>query len=210
MSNDAEQSELDPTTAYALTDQARRDTSRALAPNLVWMYAMWGTAWLIGFGSFHGASHGWLPISYGVAATIFAISIAAGIVVSAVLGIRSGSGVRGPGAFQGAVYGWSWMLGFATVFVLAARIGSLDLDYELTGMLINSIAILVVGLMYAAGAALWHDYSMLVLAIWFTVVNIVSLIAGPSHYLLVFMTLGVAGFYVAAIAEWVRGHRQAR
>lgn len=208
--NNPEQQAFDPATAYALADKTEYDSSRALSPNLVLMYAVWGTAWLIGFGAFHGASKGWLPIAYSLAATIFAICIVAGVAVSAVLGIRSGSGVRGQGSFQGAVYGWSWMLGFATVFVLSARIGSLDLDFELTGMLINSIAILVVGLMYAAGAALWHETPMLVLAVWFTVVNIVSLIAGPSHYLLIFMTLGVAGFYGAAIVEWLRGHRQVR
>lgn len=199
-----ESQDFDPREALRVANATEASTGRALQPRVCLQYAIWGTAWLIGYGALHGSVHGWLSLNYGTALIIFSIVVLLGIVSSIVLSISVSVGVRGDSAFQGAVYGWTWMLAFATVFFIASRIGQVSTNQQFTGMLVNALAVLVVGMMYMSGGALWRDKPMLVLGIWFLVVDVVSLIAGPSGFITVYLTLGVAGFYIAALVTFLQ------
>lgn len=202
-----ESQDFDPREALRVANATEASTGRALQPRVSLQYAIWGTAWLVGYGALHGSVHGWLSLSYDTALIIFSIVVVLGIVSSILLSISVSVGVRGDSAFQGAVYGWTWMLAFATVFFIASRIGQVSTSQPYTGMLVNALAVLVVGMMYMSGGALWRDKPMLVLGIWFLVVDVVSLIAGPNGFITVYLTLGVAGFYLAALVTVLQQRR---
>ncbi len=201
---------FDPRQALRIAAETEDRAGRTLQPRVALQYLIWGTAWLIGYGSLHGATHNWLPLSSSTALILFSIVVVLGVASSALLSITVSRGIRGESAFQGAVYGWTWMLAFAVVFFAASRIGSISTDQAFNGMIINALAILVVGMMYMSGGALWRDVPMLALGIWFLLVDIVSLIAGPTGFITVFLILGVGGFYAAALVTFLQQRRRAR
>ncbi len=200
---------FNPRQALQVATDSEAQASKTLHPRVALLYVAWGTAWLIGYGVLHGSSHGWLPLEYSTALVIFGAAIILGVASSIWLTVTVSIGIRGDSAFQGAVYGWSWMLSFAVVFFIASRIGQISTDPQFTGMLANSLAVLVVGMMYMFGGALWREIPMLVLGIWFLLVDVVSLIAGPDGFITVFLTLGVGGFYAAAVATYLQQRRRA-
>lgn len=207
---DREKADFDPQAALDVADTAEYRARRARYPHTALVYAMWGSAWLLGYGTIYGSAHGWLPLNHAQALIAFSIILGAALLVSMLLGIAAGSGIRGNSAFQGAVYGWSWFLGMGLLAVLAARIGSVIDHPPTVGLIINGVAVLIVGLIFMLGGALWRDAPMVALGIWFLLVDAVALLMGPDAYLKIFMTLGVAGFYVGAIIEGLRDRRAAR
>lgn len=210
MNDQDETADFDPRTAMSVADETAAKTAQALFPHTPVLYFAWGTAWLVGYGALHGARYGWLPLS-SVAALIVLFSVlAAAMVVSAVLVVHSTAGIRGASSVQGAIYGWTWALAFVVVGLLSGVVADSISDEDLRGLIINSIAILVVGMMYMLGGALWRDIPMTVMGIWFLVVNVVAMALGREHYLMVFMTLGVLGFYAGAVVEFVRSRRSPR
>ncbi|WP_051441993.1 hypothetical protein [Arthrobacter sp. H14] len=199
--------EFDPRTAMALADETAAKARQSLYPHTPALYFIWGTAWLIGYGALHGARYDWLPLTETAALLVHLSVLVAAAVFSAVLGIRSSIGLRGSTALQGAIYGWSWALGFVVVGLLSGIIATAIQQPDLRGLIINSMAILLVGVMYMLGGALWHDMAMVAMGIWFLVVDVVAMILGPDYYLLVFLTLGVLGFYAGTIIELGRVRR---
>ncbi|NKX52721.1 hypothetical protein HER39_19525, partial [Arthrobacter deserti] len=73
-------------------------------------------------------------------------------------------------------------------------------DFWQRSMAMNGVAILVVGLMYLAGGAMFNDRNQAVLGVWFLIVNIAALVSGPEHFLTVLMILGPLGFFAGAAA----------
>lgn len=201
--------EFDPRQALQVSSETEARTGRTLQPRVALQYVIWGSAWLIGYGVLHGSSHGWLPLEYSTALIIFGIAITLGVASSIWLSITVSIGIRGESAFRGAVYGWTWLLGFAVVFFAANRIAQVGTDQQFTGMMVNALAVLVVGMMYMSGGALWRDIPMLVLGIWFLLVDVMSLIAGPEQFITVYLTLGVGGFYAAALVTNLQQRRRA-
>ncbi|GAB3530609.1 hypothetical protein [Arthrobacter monumenti] len=199
--------EFDPRAAMALADETAARARQSLYPHTPVLYFIWGTAWLIGYGALHGARYDWLPLAETAALLVHLSALVAAAVFSAILGIRSSVGLRGSTARQGAIYGWSWALGFAVVGLLSGIIATAIQQPDVRGLIINSMAIMLVGIMYMLGGALWHDMAMVAMGIWFLVVNVAAMILGPDYYLLVFLTLGVLGFYGGSIVELVRVRR---
>ncbi|GAA1338159.1 hypothetical protein [Arthrobacter roseus] len=199
---------FDPRQALQVSSETEARTGRTLQPRVALQYAIWGTAWLIGYGVLHGSSHGWLPLEYSTALIIFGVALFLGVASSIGLSIAVSIGIRGDSAFQGAVYGWTWMLAFVVVFFAASRIAQMGADQQFNGMMVNALAVLVVGMMYMFGGALWRDIPMLVLGIWFLLVNVMALIAGPEQFITVYLTLGVGGFYAAALVTYLQQRRQ--
>lgn len=187
-----------------LADETAAKVRHSLYPHTPVLYFIWGTAWLIGYGALHGARHDWLPLTETAALLVLFAVLVVAAVVSAVLGIRSSLGIRGSTALQGAVYGWSWALGFVVVGLLSGIIAAAVPQFDIRGLIINSMAILLVGIMYMLGGALWHDMAMVAMGVWFLVVDVVAMVLGSDYYLLVFLTLGVLGFYAGTIIELVR------
>lgn len=199
--------EFDPRAAMALADETAAKARQSLYPHTPVLYFIWGTAWLIGYGALHGGRYDWLPLTETAALLVLFSVLLVAAVFSAVLGIRSSIGLRGSTALQGAIYGWSWALGFVVVGLLSGIIATAVPQPDMRGLIINSMAILLVGIMYMLGGALWHDMAMVAMGIWFLVVDVVAMILGADYYLLVFLTLGVLGFYAGTIVELVRVRR---
>ena len=201
---------LDPRAALASLNQAAAATRASIEPNTAVIYFVWAAAYLAGYGLLHGAAFGWLPLAYGTALLIGAGILLAAVAYTAVAGIRSGSRIRGNSKFAGMAYGMSWMGGFLVVALFSIAISRLlaGTDQLVTGWLINSVAILVVGIMYMAGAAVFQDRPMFLLGACFTVLNAAGLIAGAQAFISIFAIGGPVLFVAAGIAMLVLRRRE--
>ncbi len=199
---------LDLQRALALVTEAETKARKQLHGYSPLIYLIWGIVWLLGFGALHGSRFGWLGLEYLPALSFAAAVMAVGVIATIVLVARHSSGIRGHSAFLGSVYGIGWALGFAVVGVLSSIIGRSVDDFWVRGMLINSIAVLVVGLMYITGGITFNDVTQVAMGVWFLVVNFVALAIGADHFLTVFFIFGSGGFLVGAAVETVRQRRQ--
>lgn len=192
---------LDPRAALAAITATESTTRKALGPDVTVLYLVWALAYFVGYGLLHAATRQWIALPYSAALLIGAVLLLAAIVFSAVLGIRSGTQVRGDSRFAGMAYGFSWMGGFATLATLSIAIANLlpDAAPATVGWIINAVAILVVGLMYMAGAAVFQDRPMFILGMCFTVLNVAGLLAGPALFMAIFAIGGPVLFIAAAL-----------
>lgn len=203
---------LDPRAALAAINQTAAATRASIEPNVAIIYFVWAAAYLAGYGLLHGAALGWLPLAYSTALVIGGVVLLAAVAYTAVLGIRSGSQVRGDSTFAGMAYGMSWMGGFATVAVFSIALARLlpDSSQLATGWLINAVAILVVSLMYMAGAAIFQDRDMFILGACFTVLNVAGLVAGPAAFISIFAVGGPILFVAAGVLTLARRRASSR
>ncbi|WP_253905827.1 hypothetical protein [Arthrobacter sp. H5] len=167
-------------------------------------YLIWGLAWLVGFGILHGSRFGWLPFDYEVALLAFGAILLVAIVGTILMVGRYARGIRGHSAFIGAMYGVAWALGFLVMGILSGIIAQVVEDFWLRGMLINGMAILIVGLLYITGGTTFNDRIQSSMGIWFLLINIAALMSGPDHYLTVFFIFGSGGFLVGALVATLR------
>lgn len=202
-----EEAPLDLHAALRLVNDAETKAREELQGNEAGVYLIWGFAWLIGYGAMHGARFGWLPLSPGASLTVFSITILAALASTVFIVTRQRRGIRGHSSFVGAMYGGAWALGFMVMGTLSGVIGAAVEDFWLTGMIINGIALLIVGLMYMVGGAMFNDKSQARLGIWFLVANIIAILAGPANFVTVCFILGPLGFFAGALAEFRRRRR---
>ena len=84
--------------AMAIIERQQARTSSQLRPNGAVFYALWGVIWLaIGVLYFLVAQIG---LADGIAGWSTAVLVIGGMVISAVVGLRSGRGVGGPSSVQ--------------------------------------------------------------------------------------------------------------
>jgi len=198
---------MDLHAALSVVQDAERSARRTLDGNTALVYLLWGLAWIIGYGSLWGAQQGWLPLEPASALIVMAVALAAATVSTVVIFTRSSRGIRGQSAFQGRMYGAAWALGFTVVGALSAVISRAIDDFWLRGLLINSIAVLVVGLLYITGGAAFNDRAQSYLGIWLLVVTTAALVSGPAYFLAVFLFLGATGLLAGAGVEYLRNRR---
>lgn len=194
---------LDLTAALRIVEDAERSARRQLAGNGALIYLVWGAAWIAGYGALEGSRKGWLSLEPEAALVVLGVSLAVATLVTVAVFIQGSRGIRGNTAFQGSMYGASWALGFLVMGILSARIGREIEDFWLRGMLINSIAVLVVGLLYITGGAAFNDRRQCALGVWLLLVTAAALIAGPEYFLTVFLYLGSGGMLAGAAAEFL-------
>ena len=195
-----------------LTDQ-QKTVSRRLGGQIWIITGAWGIAWLLGFLAIwlmdSGPSSIVVPTWLGW--TIFATLFAAAIVVSAVLGARSGRGIRSnsANAFTGTVYGVTWAVSMVFISVLGAALLSRGMSAELADLFYPSVYALVVGILYLAAAAIWRVVEMIVAGAFFIVLaSIAPFFGHPTNYL-VFAVAGGAMFLTFAVILAVRGRSAA-
>ncbi|MHA7276880.1 hypothetical protein [Arthrobacter sp. HLT1-21] len=199
---------LDLHNALRVVHSAQATARRELRGNEALLYLVWGLAWLLGFGTLHGARFGWLPLAYGPALGVLGAAVLIAVVITIVIAGRYSRGIRGHSSFVGGMYGVAWALGFLVMGTLSGIIANVVDDFWVRGMLINSIAILIVGLLYITGGTTFNDKTQSIMGIWFLVINMVALLSGSTHYLTVFFILGSGGFFVAALVETLRRRQQ--
>lgn len=194
---------LDPAVMLALLESQQLEVRRRLAAFVPWILGAWGVAWLVGFGLLwliDGARPA-LHVPLPVAAVVFTVLIAGAIVVSAVLGARSGRGIRSaPDAqFTGTVFGVVGGGWFLSAGAFASALVVNGMPPELLNIFYPTMSGLIVGFMYALAGGIWRIPAAIALGAWVVVVALVAPFIGyPNHYL-VFALAGGGMFLVAAV-----------
>ena len=198
-----EQQPLGLQAALAIVEDAERSTRRQLNGNTALIYLLWGLAWIAGYGALEGSRRGWLPLDPDSALIVLAAALLVATVTTVVLSMRSALGIRGHSAFQGGMHGASWVMGFLIMAILSMSIGRAVDDFWLRGMLINSTAVLIVGLLYVAGGTTFNDRRQCYLGLWLMGVTAAALLSGPDHFLAVYLYLGAGGMLAGSLAEFL-------
>jgi hypothetical protein len=186
--------------SLALIERQHREARRRLGVNVALFYGPWGAAYLLGFGSifltYPSASP--LRIPGGMAAVITGVLFVTAFVVSVVNGTRAGRGVRGPSRVVGAMYGWSWTLGFCALSAVNVGVSRQGLPDDAATLLWSGSSLLLVGVLYLAGGALWQDRFQYGFGVWMLVTAAVSVLAGVPGNFAVLALAGGGGLLLTA------------
>jgi hypothetical protein len=204
--------QLSPEESLALIEDEGQDATRSLTVDPVPILAMWGLAWLAGFGAFYLAS----PKGPGpllptwAAAVVLVVLFAAAVAVSVGQGVWRSRGVEGPSRLAGALYGWSWLLAFAGLYAVNLGLIHQGLPSGLAPLMWSGTSLLVVGLLYMAGGMLWRDRVQYGLGVWTLITGAASVSAGVPDNFAVLSLAGGGGFLVAASLAHARSRRTRR
>lgn len=196
---------LDLRAGLAIVDAQRRAVRNATVDDRL-LFAVWGLAWVVGYGArWWGATQDPGGPAEGVAAAVFGVCLVTALVVTLVHVLRATRGVRGVSRSTGAMYGWAWFLGFAAQGTIVGGLARAGADDVVLTTAANGIALLVVGLLYLAGGALWQEKPLYALGAWILVMTVVTSLVGlPAGYL-VMAAGGGGGLLVGAlVATWRR------
>lgn len=171
----------------------------------------WGVAWTVGFLALWSASDA-SPLDVPVlpASILFTVLMVAGIVVSAVVGSRSGAGVRGPQQFQGRLYGITWAVACSAISVFSGALFRAGMSDALAALFFPAAFSIVVGILYLMGAALFHDRSMIVVGGWILFIGVVAPYFGTPGNYLVMAFAGGGAFLVYGFVLLAERSRRAR
>ena len=163
-------------------------------------YGPWGTAYLLGFGSVYLTYPSDLPlrVSGALAGVIVGVLFVVAMVVTVVTGTRAGRGVRGPSRMVAAMYGWSWTLGFGALAAVNIGLARTGLSDDAATLLWSGSSLLLVGVLYLAGGALWQDKFQYGLGVWMLVTGAASVFAGVPGNFAVVSLAGGGGLLLAA------------
>jgi hypothetical protein len=200
-----EREELDPRQALSIIDQQRRRAALT-EPSTALVTGAWGAAWLVGYTAM------WLSAGDDGAPALWAGALALGLGVVAVVttivhSARRSHGIRGVSAVEGALYGFAWPVGFAAQGLIVGGISGAGAPPRAVAVAANSIAALVVALLYIAGGALWREPLLYGLGVWMALVAGLAALAGVP---LTYLVMGLAGGGVALVASLVVGVRARR
>lgn len=186
--------------SLALIERQHQEVNRRLGVNLALFYGPWGAAYLLGFGSVFLTYPSALPFRLPgvVAGVITGVLFAVAMVVSVVTGTRAARGVRGPSSAAGAMYGWSWTLGFGALILVNNGIMRQGLPDDVVTLLWSGSSLLLVGVLYLAGGALWQDRFQYGLGVWMLVTGAGSVFAGVPGNFAVVSLAGGSGLLLAA------------
>ena len=199
---------LDLRAALAVVRDAERSARRQLNGNTAFVYVLWGLTWALGYGALLASQQEWLPLAPEAALIILAVSLGAATVSTVIVFARGARGVRGQSALQGGLYGTAWCLGFVVMGALGGVLTDAIEDFWLRGLLINSISVLIVGLLYITGGTTFNDPSQSYLGIWLLLVTVIGLLTGPERFLFVFLFLGATGLLAGGALEYLRTRRR--
>lgn len=184
-----------------LIDSQRRSTQSRLVRDYTVLLIVWAAAWAVGFGALWFARDiGGVPLLPTVAAwVIFGLSLATAVAWSITAGVRSaGSGIRGGSQLQGALYGWSWTISMIAAWLLITALQRAGLSQELANLLYPGLFVMLVGVLYLAGGALWRSPVQYVLGIVLIAVAIGATFVGLPYNFLVFATAGPLAMLIVA------------
>ncbi len=190
--------QLSAAESLAMIEHQRARVGRELDINPVVLYATWGVTWVLGFTAFALVAADVVAAPWWVGAVVFFGLLLAAMVVTGVHIGRATRGVRGVSAEVGAMYGWSWALGFAALTAINSGLINMGLTDQQIAVLWPASSLLIVGVLYLAGGALWRDRLQFGLGVWVLITDAASVFAGvPANYV-VLAVAGGGGFLVAA------------
>ena len=220
---DGDRSELDPTTPGRPDDDAlaaaaslrliREQQERARAgtePDSRLLCAVWGLAWLVGYGLlwFSAARRDDIPAAWAFVG--FGLCLVAAMVTTIAHSVSRTLGTRGTSSRTGTMYGFSWALGFAAYGVVIGGIAESGASDEVIAQAANALACIVVGLLYLGGGACFDSRGLYLLGVWILVVAAAATFAGIPETYLVMSVAGGGGFLVLALLEHLRLRRRRR
>lgn len=198
---------LTPAQMLALLEDQQRTVAGRMASFVPWILLSWGVAWLAGFlilwvdaVPYDGPTVPGVP-----AGVIFGGLLAVATVVSMVLGIRSGRGLRGTreSAFVGIVYGNMWWIGSIALIVIGRALVDRGMPVALLAVFFPSAYFFYAGVMYVMSGLVWRARPMVLLGIWSVAMSAVgAFVPLPTHYLFYAIAGGGAFLLVAAWSTW--------
>jgi len=195
---------LDPAAMLALMQREQREMPRRMARQIPWILLAWGIAWFVGFGMLwliDGARPMFsVPLVVSVAVFI-GVQIGA-VVVSAIIGARSGRGIKSSpaAAFTGTVYGVTASAAFFSMWVFAAGLQANGMDKDLQTIFFPTAMGIVIAILYSIAGAIWHAIPAIVMGAGILVVSLIAPFFGyPNHYLFLALA-GGAVFFAGAIS----------
>lgn len=202
---------LDPAESLRLIREQQDRARDATETDGRLLYLAWGIAWLVGYLTLWASAQqdgGTQPASW--AFIVFGGAIIAAVAFTIVHSVSRSAGTRGVSARTGALYGWSWMLGFLTLALVLGGLARAGASEDVMSLASNALACVVVGLLYLGGAAAFQETRLFVLGVWILLVAAVATFAGLPLTYLVMALLGGGGFVVMAGIEHVVRVRRRR
>jgi hypothetical protein len=186
--------------AQAVLAAQRTRTQDTLVPDGRVIFLTWAISWTVGYGLMWATSvDGGLPPWW--AGVIFGLLIVAAVVTTIVHTVRRSSGITGPSRAVGQMYGWSWFIAFLAGQAMVGALGRAGVTDEVVQVAANGVSALIVGILYMAGGALWHDRAQFVLGAWMALVAAAAAFAGLPGTYAVMGIAGGGGFLVGAVIE---------
>lgn len=196
---------LSPAEMLDLLDAERFRAARALEPDPRVLFAVWGAAWLIGFlVSWFSVTDGSAVVPTWPSQAVFSVCVMTAVVVTVIHSRRRAKGIRGSSSRVGVMFGWAWFLAFAALAAIMAGAIRSNVEPQLIALLWSTLSGLVVGALYLAGGAAWHDRVQYALGVWILVSSSAGALAGFPYVYLVMGLAGGGGFLVAAAFFAVR------
>jgi FtsH-binding integral membrane protein len=175
------------------------------------VYAAWGVAWLVGYGSYavSGGADPVLSLPSLVPVAALVTGLLAAFVVTIIATARAARGVTGPAALPGRLLGGAWAIGFTALFLLITALGRTLGDHHVETLMWPAGSALVVGLLYLMGGAVHRDTVQYVLGTYLALVSTAAVFLDTPGLYWVLATAGVGGYAVAAVIEHRRHRAQA-
>ncbi|UKJ63349.1 hypothetical protein H1Q78_17055 [Cellulosimicrobium cellulans] len=219
--------ELDVVETLRVIREQQDHARDATEPDTRLLCLAWGVAWLVGYlclwvsavrvadgadvvrlRSGAGQVVGAQPEPW--AFWVFFSLIASATVFTIVHSVTRTAGTRGVSARTGAMYGWSWMLGFVCYGFVLGGLARAGASTEVMALASNAFACIVVGLLYLGGAVAFDSRGLFVLGVWILVTAAAATFAGLPFTYLVMALAGGGGFLVMAGVEHVLRVRRRR
>jgi hypothetical protein len=196
---------MDPGTAAALLRKTTENTRRATELPLAPLYASWGIAWLFGLGAMWWSVRSQDPFRGPTtpSSVLLGLLLAAALAVTVVVLVRANHGIEGDSRIQGQMYGLSWPIGFGALFALEGALARQGASETVLGIVGAAGPLLITGLIYLVGAAVWKERSMFLLGGWLALIVAIGAWTGPVTLLLVGAVAGGGGFLVASAVQSV-------
>lgn len=205
MGTDEDDAPLDPAAGLAIVAAQRRRVLDTEVDDRV-LFGTWGVLWLVGYTvQWWSAERSPTGTSTGPAGAVFGLLMVLGLVVTLTHVGRRSRGVRGTSRSVGTMFGLTWFAGFLGQALIVAGVVAAGAGPEVIAVVANSLACLVVGLLYMACGAMWQIRAMYLLGVWIiATAAVASLVGTPDGYLV--MALGGGGGMVvgAVVAHLVR------
>ncbi|GAA4529547.1 hypothetical protein [Amycolatopsis samaneae] len=170
---------------------------------------VWGVAWFVGWGLVYVATVGSVVPGW-VGGLVVSVLFVAAIGYSAYYGTRRNRGIRGPSRTAGGMYGWSWCVGYLALVAINVKIGKLGLSEESTSLLWTGSCLLLTGVLYLAGGAIFQDRLQYGLGVWIILAAVAGVLVGYPANFLVLALGGGGGLLAAAVTYLVLARRGQR
>ncbi|WP_084958549.1 hypothetical protein [Thermoactinospora rubra] len=185
-----------PEETLRIIERQEAATFRQLVPNPLVVYTPWGLAWIVGFVTYFLATGlDGTPIVTIPWQVCFAVLMGAQVLAGVVMGAglsRSSLQIKGRSSQQGMMYGFAWFVGMVAMGAIGSHFVTRLPDSEIP-LLFTTVSLLVVGVLYMAGAAVWTDWRMFLLGAWTAIVDgVAATVGGGLAYLMIAVLVGGA------------------